>query len=207
MDGFTVYKDYIGLKLHFNEWNFVWKKNFNYKKFSISSFEKRNDKKLFASLLKKIPDRDERIEIMITNFLQNKKAWIGDMIDDSFNDLHRKRMIRVRSLLHVLEEDCEKIIDFINDMSISFKEILLTDENFPFIIKNKHRIGGISDETLAVFSKFFKFTSQKTDNILWEEERLRLHKYSYFLDIENIEKVKKIFNQLLAQPSASAQRA
>jgi hypothetical protein len=145
------------------------------------------------------------MEFFISCFLKNKRLWIGDMFDENLLDDHRIRMTKRGALIYTFRNDVENILDFMSERNISFKKILLTDDQKPLIMKIRHQInGGVSDETLALFDKFFGFTKQVTPDPLWEEERLRLHKYNHLLEIERIDQVKPILKQLVAQPSVSA---
>jgi hypothetical protein len=121
------------------------------------------------------------------------------MFDESLMDDHRSRMMKRGALIYTFRNDAENILDFMTDNKISFKKILLTDDQKPLIMKVRHQMnGGVSDETLALFDKFFGFTKQVTPDPLWEEERLRLHKYNHLLEIERIDQVKPILKNLVA---------
>lgn len=203
-DGFHVYKDYVGLKTHFNVWKFYWKSDYDYH-LSESAFTKRHDKHFFERLFKIFPKRNDRLEFLISCFLHNKRMWIGDMFEEDLRDLHRARMVKRGALVYTLRNDAENISDFMTERNLTLKKLLLTDGQRPLILKYRRQIlGGVSEETLALFDKFFGFTQQVTPNPLWEEERLRYHKYNHLLRIERIEQVKLILNQLIAHPSVSA---
>jgi hypothetical protein len=194
----------VGLKTHFNEWKFYWRPDYDYK-LSESAFLKRADKHYFDRIYKTFPKRKERIEFFISCFLKNKRLWIGDMFDESLLDNHQSRMQKRGALIYTFRNDVENILDFMADNSMTFKKILLSDGQKPLIIKFRHQInGGVSDETFALFDKFFGFTKQVTPDPLWEEERMRFHKYNHLLEIERIDQVKPILKQLVAQSSVSA---
>lgn len=203
-NGFCAFKEYVGLKVHFNEWKFNWDSNRRYR-LSESAFANRNDKHFFIRLSKAFPKRDDRIEFLISCFLHDKKMWVGDMFDEDLRDKHRARMVKRTALVYTLRNDAENIVDFMTDNGLTLKKLLLTDGQRPLILRHRDQIfGGVSEETLALFDKFFKFTQQVTLNPLWEEERLHYHKYNYLLKIEKIEQIKSILSKLVAHPSASA---
>jgi hypothetical protein len=203
-DGFYVYKDYVGLKTHFNVWKFYWHSEHDYR-LSEEAFAKRNDKHFFKRLYNIFPKRNDRLEFLISCFLHDKRMWIGDMFEEELRDLHRARMTKRSALVYTFRNDAENIADFMIEHDLTLKKLLLTNEQRPLILKHRHQIlGGVSEETLALFDKFFGFTRQVTANPLWEEERLRYHKYNHLIEIERIEQIKPIINQLLAHPSVSA---
>lgn len=203
-NGFRVYKDYVGLKTHFNVWKFHWYPDHDYR-MSESAFARRHDKHFFGRLFKTFPKRNDRLEFLISCFLHDKRMWIGDIFEEDLRDLHRARMVKRGALVYTLRNDAENIADFMAGHELTLKKLLLTDGQRPLILKHRRQIlGGVSEETLALFDKFFGFTQQVTPNPLWEEERLRYHKYNHLLEVERVEQVKPILNQLIAQPSASA---
>lgn len=196
---FEAYLDYLGLKTHFNVWKFNWSPRKAYK-VDVGVFEKRNDKLYFSKLAKLYPHKAERAEFLISSFLNNRQNWIGYMFDDDARDLHFARIKKSSALIYTFNNDVENIVDFMEDKSLSFKELLQANGQRPKILKCKKEIlGGVSEETLALFDKFFGFTRQVTVNPLWDEERLRYHKYSSLLLVDDINQIKKTLKKLVAQ--------
>jgi hypothetical protein len=201
---FFVFKDYVGLKVHFNVWEFNWRFDYDYH-MKESALAKRNDKHFFERFSSLFSKRNEWVEFLISCFMRDKRMWVGDMFEEDLKDYHRSRMIKRVALIYTFRNDAENIFEFMAENNLTLKELLKTKDQRPLILKIRQQIhGGVSDETLALFDKFFRFTQQKTLDPLWEEERLRYYKYGCLLKVEKLDQIKSILNQLLAHPSVSA---
>jgi hypothetical protein len=198
MDPLTTFRDYIGLKVHFNVWDFNWL-SIKTKALLPSALDKRNDKNLFVALTRTYPKPEDRRELFITSFLINRNTWIGDIFHEELKTDHYKRMIKSRSLIYTVNNDLENIYDFMLDEHYTFKELLLTNEQRPKLLKFKNRIpGGVTDETIAIIDTLFGFTKYSSNNPLWNEERLKYHKYGFLLKIDELKQIKPNLTKLLA---------
>jgi hypothetical protein len=71
------------------------------------------------------------------------------------------------------------------DNKIDVKTLLKSDGQSPYIISNESDIiGGITDETLALLDRAFKFTEQETIDPLWDQRKFSLRKYRYLVEID-----------------------
>lgn len=180
----NCFRDYVTLKLHFNEESFTWRPEIG-RKIGPDALMKRSDCRYFERLTQKHPDTEDRQNYLISGFVLNKDLWIGEALEKEVVNFHKQRMIRVHSLEHVFSSECENISDFMLETKRSIRDLLkLTDGDRPAIIAERSDIiGGLSDETLAILDKAFDFTRQDSDNPVWAKTRLKLRKYKRFLDI------------------------
>lgn len=174
---FDVFKDYIGLKVHFNEWNFIWNPDKDYST-SPEALRKRRDKSFFTRLVSVKPKRTEWVEYLISAFMKDRHNWIGDIFDEDTEEAHRNRMSHRRALEYNFKVDCGNI----QDSGYPLVELLKVGKSQPKIFETRID-GGITEETLAILDSFFNFTRQKTNNPLWEESRLRINKYKYVIGL------------------------
>ncbi len=195
--------DYVSLKVHFNNWKFTWNHNdpdYHYKKIAPTAIDNRYDRKYFNQLNKLFKKPEQRREFLITGFLSNRKLWIGDFFNDDLISEHQARMRKRTSLIYTFNNDIENIIEFMEDKSFTFKELIKANGQRPQLLKFKRDIlGGISEETLAILDKFFKYTHQVTVNPLWDEERLHYNKYGILLNIDDTNRIKTSLQKLIAQ--------
>lgn len=165
----------------------------------MAQLDKRKDRYYFERFAFKVKHREERIEYLISCFLLNQNAWIGEIFDDACADYHSKRMRYVSSIDYHFRNECATLIEYMEENSLSVKDFFLTNDAIPRIITDRHRIiGGISDETLALIDKGLRFCEQKTDDPFWQRRSFVIAKYKYLLDISN-DVLKVQLNQIAAR--------
>ena len=78
--GFDVFKVYLAVKLHFTS-------NYNYFDYDgkvnckLETFTKRNDRYFFHKLSKKY-GKDEILDFFVSNFCENDKKWVGNLLQN-----------------------------------------------------------------------------------------------------------------------------
>lgn len=180
--GLDVFKDYCGIKVHFNEWGFNWNPDRSLN-LNAASFVKRKDKSFFYRLAEiKKGSRPEWIEYLISGFMGNRHSWIGDLFDDYAEDRHAARMKNRRALGYHFRVDAENIKNHLEQTGMPFTDLLKVGRSQPRIFEERVA-GGITEESLAILDYFFGFTRQETENMLWSETRLKINKYSRLLNI------------------------
>jgi hypothetical protein len=186
MPGFRTYVDYVYLKKHFKDFEWIWNPNANYTRLKVSSFEKRKDRIFFQKLEKVIADRDARIECLVSAFLFNNEIWIGDIFDSEVSQFHNDRVKRVSGLESLFHSDVEKIEFYLIDKRLTLQSILLTSATKSPILVQDAQTLGVSFETLTVINHFTNFTDVWFPlHPLLKIRRLQLHKYKYLLHIAN----------------------
>lgn len=199
---FDTYKEYIGIKTHFNQWDFVWRPEYEYN-VKPESWEKRRDKSFFSRLSNIKPKRPERIEFLISAFMHSRHTWIGEIFDGEVDDCHRNRMSHRRALMYNFRVDCDNIQDHLHATGMTFAELLKIGSSQPRIYESRIE-GGVTEETMSIIDHFFAFTKQSTNNLLWEETRLKIHKYKYTLGLgEMVNDLHPHVKTLIAINSAS----
>lgn len=189
--GYQTFVDYLGIKLHFNNFYFIWNKNKEYIKNKTKLFEKRNDKKFFENFEKSHRKRNDRIEYLISGFIFNPDFWIGNIFKEDFINFHNDRINRLDNLETIFKNDCEKIEFEMNDMKISFEKIFLTSGTKSPIIT---QIPGINLESLSILQHLTGWANTwvPISSINEKTRRMIIHKYTYFLNItKNIQKTFK----------------
>ena len=199
---FDAYKEYVGLKLHFNEWDFIWRPDHEYRMGS-DAWNKRRDKAFFTRLSVIKPKRPDRIEFLVSAFMRNRNTWIGEIFDEEIEESHRVRMSHRRAIMYNFRVDCDNIQDHLQSQNMRLIDLLKVGTSQPRIFEGRVD-GGVTEETLSILDHFFSFTKQSTNNLLWEENRLKLHKYKYTLGLQEFTNdLKSHIDTLLAINSAS----
>lgn len=179
----AAYRDYVGLKLHFND-QFVWHRDMrvNQKEEQLLN---RKDAFLFIKFADNESDREKRIQKLISLFKNDKRAWIGQIFEEDQVAFHKRRMATIGALKYNFRTDISKIVNMMEEREIDIRRLLLNDGQSPYIIQNESSIpGGVSDETLALLERAFKFCSQPTIDPLWEERAFMLRKYQSWIDVD-----------------------
>lgn len=177
-----LFQDYVGLKLHFGG-ELIWKKSMVLR-IGEDQLLKRKDAYCFFQLSEQY-DRETVIQMLISLFVRKRTAWIGEIFEEESVAFHKKRMAVIGSLKYAVRMDIERLVLFMAERKIDVRKLLLSDGQSPYIVTHQSDIiGGIHDETLALLNRAFKFCSQETIDPLWEERRLMLDKYSYWIDVD-----------------------
>jgi hypothetical protein len=195
-NAFQVYKDYIFLKRHFQEYDFIWNENAQYKG-SIQKLNNRKDLYFFKKAYKEFATRNECIQYFISAFLYDNNIWIGDIFNESVEQYHQNRMKVFSRLEYVFETDCEKVQEFLEKYHISLETAFLTKGIKDCIILT---IPEISLESLCLFHHFNQWAN------LWfpihpikKQRRFYIYKYLYQLRLNerNFDKMKSCYHQLV----------
>jgi hypothetical protein len=189
-----TFQDYVGLKLHFNG-------DLNWKRHMVLTLGeeqllKRKDAYYFIQLAEQ-HDREKIIQMLVSMFKRKRDSWIGEILEEENVDYHKKRMAVINSLKYVVRMDIERLVLFMEERKIDVRGLLLSDGQTPYIVTHQSDIiGGVTDETLALLERAFRFCSQPTIDPLWEERKFMLGKYSSWIDADS-EFLKQQFNRLV----------
>lgn len=178
LDPLQAFKDYIGLKLHF-QGDLVWRPDVR-TKITETSLSNRKDAHFFYSIPKEFDNRREYIEMLVSAFLWDRKFYIVDRRSPDLADYHRDRMKRFSSLYYTFSSEMESIIEYVADNKIILPDLLDTARK-PRIIRDSRKIaGGVSLETLAMLEHYFGFCSGSTSSDpLWAEKAFTIARYKY----------------------------
>ena len=157
---------------------------------------KRRDAFYFMQLAEQ-HDREKIIQMFVSMFKRKRDSWIGEVLEEENVEYHKKRMSVINSLKYVVRTDIERLVLFMNERQIDVRTLLLSDGQSPYIVTHQTDIiGGITDETLALIERAFKFCRQPTMDPLWEERKFMLGKYSSWIEVDG-EFLKQQLNRLV----------
>lgn len=192
---FQTYIDYVFLKKHFCDDEFIWSESLNYKKMKYESFLKRRDISFFNSLYNRYKNRRDVVDHLVSCFLYDRNFWIGNALQDEYLMQHQNRMIRFGALERTFVDDCEKIVfnDQVHSISLTTGNRSSIMELYP---------STICLETLSILDHFTEFTRiWFPTNPLQKWRRLLVHKYSLLLRLNerNMEKIQNAYQSLNIQ--------
>ena len=110
MTGYETFELYQALKLHFTSDSYDYFKYNGKSNVSVTSFENRKDKYHFYKLSRKYPNKEEMINFIVANFVEDDKSWVGNLLSEDAAQNYRKRQKVIQSLSYTFENDCNSLI-------------------------------------------------------------------------------------------------
>lgn len=184
-----VFSLYLGMKLHFENPDFIYNENFHSRYNENSLNNRKRDIELFIELSSQYQhDLDGLKEKMITLFLFNKKGYITDLLGKKtkFENDHSNRMKNISTLSNVIKNDYTDLADYMLTNNKTFNEMIDFNGDRPLMIKKLK----LSNEFISLLDSRYNILDQETANPLWGKRKFALQKYKYFIqtnsDIENL---------------------
>lgn len=195
MTGYEAFGLYESLKLHFSKDSYDFFKYNGKTNHSVQTFENRKDKYFFYKLSRKHTNKDDLVDFLVANLLEDEKIWVGRLLDEDSEDVYRKRQKVLQSLGYTFENDCRKLFDDIDNPN----DLIKTDGDYPVLLTKALR-KEISLETLVILDKILGFTPMWdrhiTDTIRYPEFRRKMRKYASFLQLDVV-KYKLILKKVI----------
>lgn len=184
-----VFSLYLGIKLHFDNPDFIYSEKFH-DRFNENSLDNRKrDVELFIELSSQYQhDLDGLKEKLITLFLTKSRGYITDIIGNKvkFENDHLNRMNHINNLSNVIGNNFTDLTDYMLTNKKSFKDMIEFNGDRPLLIKKLKP----SNEFLALLDSRFNILAQETANPLWGKRKFALQKYKHFIqtnpEIENL---------------------
>ena len=96
MTGYETFGIYQALKLHFTQESYDYFKYHGKTNISVSAFENRKDKYHFYKLSRRFTVKDELIDFLVANFIEDTHMWVGKLLEDEADTRYLKL-----SLIHI----------------------------------------------------------------------------------------------------------
>jgi len=202
ISGYEAFGLYQALKLHFTTDSYDYFKYNGKTSISVTSFENRKDKYHFYKLSRKYTNKEDLINFIVANLIEDEKSWVGVLLQEEADIIYRKRQKVIQSLSYTFENDCILIFE---DCILNPNEVLKTDGDYPVLLTKALR-KEIQIETLCILNQILGFipmwTNKINDTIRWPEYRRKCIKYASFLP-QDVVKYKLILRNkaLLKQPN------
>ena len=197
MTGYEVFCLYQSLKLHFSQESYDYFRYQGKSRVTIESFENRKDKWHFSKLSRKFNNKDECIDFLVANFLENDKVWVGTLLTEEADAIYRERQRVIQSLSYTFENDCVRLFDTGEDPNTIIKSI---DGEHPVLLK-KTMQKEVQIETLCILNSILQFLpmwkKRINDTIIWPIWQMKMLKYAAFLP-SDVVKYKLILKKVIA---------
>jgi hypothetical protein len=196
MNGYETFEIFQSLKLHFTTDKYDYFKYGGKTNVSITNFENRKDKYHYYKLSRKFNQKEELIDFIVSNFVEDSVTWIGDLLLDDAQQKYLKRQKVIQSLSYTFENDCKDLFSHIKDPNHLLRVV---NGEYPMLLTMGLR-KEVNIETIIILNKILQFipvwTQQITDTIRWPDYRRKLEKYTAFLP-EDVVKYKLILKKVI----------
>jgi hypothetical protein len=197
MNSFEAYELYIAIKTHFTtkyDFHLYQGKTTT----SVSKFEARPDKYFFFKIAKKY-SKAKLIDLFVANFVGNPDLWIGDLLDETSEEVYTQWQKRIECLTYHFSEECRELLGWTENKGYKFNDLFkVEDSDHPIIVKMcLQRV--ISLETFVILNQILNFgnnLNKEIDDIIWKDLWFKIKKYEPFLSI-NINKCKTILKEMV----------
>lgn len=182
MNPFQVYVAFLALKSHFSKESYDYFKYNKKTRASLKSFYARRDKYWFEKISRQKNEKEIE-EFFVSNFVASKESeslWIGEIIKNG-EGVYKNWQRRIQSLSYVFKQESNSL--FANS---ELNQIFDCSSGHPILLR-KYLSGSISLETLVIYEKIFSYIKnfdKKLQDPVWETVRLKIQKYSPFLNID-----------------------
>ena len=198
MNAFQAYELYVAIKTHFTRQQYDFFKFNGQTKATTSSFENREDKYFFYKIAKKY-SKSKLTDLFVANFVDNPDLWIGDLLDETSEDVYNNWRKKIESLTYHFTEECRELLEWTSSKGYKFNDLFkVENSDHPIIVKiSLQRI--LSLESFIILNRildFGKHINKILDDIIWKQFWLKVCKYEPFLNI-NLRKCKIILRNMV----------
>jgi len=198
MTGYETFGLYQALKLHFTQESYDFFKYNGKTNVSVTTFENRKDKYHFYKLSRRLAQKDDMIDFIVANLVEDEKTWVGSLLMQESEVNYRKHQKIIQSMSYTFENDCKLIF---GDCILNPNEVLMTDGDYPVLLK-KGLQKLVNIESVCLLNNMLGFVpmwSKKiADTIHWPNYRMKLLKYSAFIPKDDVKYkliLKKVLNE------------
>ena len=185
MTGFETYELFQALKRHFSQESFDFFKYNGRINTSKEAFENRKDKWHFYKLSRKFTVREELIDFLVANFLEDENFWITNLLQEEADTRYINYKKVMQSLSYTFENECKELFESSKDPN----ELLKTTGDYPVLLTKAFR-KEVSIQTLVLLNNIIGFVpnwSKKIqDTIRWPNYRLKMMKIASFLPQDSV---------------------
>ena len=197
MDGFDVYKIYLAIKLHFTSESYDYFKHNGRTTARLKTFTKRRDRYFFHKLSRSYSS-SACVDYFVAGFIDSDTVWIGDVVGKSGQENYTRWQKRIESLSYVFENDCDTLLDFIEEKEIKFDDLFKVKKGqHPPLVK-LYLANKITVESMVILNDILNYTKQFNkeigETVIWPKKYKLLMNYKPFLKY-NITKMKMIIKK------------
>lgn len=163
-------------------------------------FDKMKDRWFYHKLAERYGD--ELKDFYISVFIGNEPVpkWSGDMLDDKYDAQFQQYLKRIHALRKTFSDDVNTIVEFMDEMGLTFKELLVADgDKSPKLIR-LYEQGYIQIESIIIINQLTSFVDRvKLSGNAWKHKKLLLNKYQRLFKVSEVGYFAKILRNGIEQ--------
>jgi hypothetical protein len=187
MNPFEAYMKYVAIKNHFTRADYDYFKYHGKVRAKAESFEKRKDRYFFEKLSK----HSDIENFLVANLSHDSSLWVRQLVTGSDTEkTYNEWLKRQQSLSYIFTQDIRKLDE---DFASNFK----SNKEHPKVLK-LYLSGEICLETFCILleltGKIPTWDENMKYDIVWDELKTKIIKYSPFLNYEKKKYMKIILD-------------
>ena len=194
-DAFESYTLWLALKRHFSPGSYDFKKYNGKLKTKRSSFDRFNGKRFFYTFSSRYKSQLKDFYVSVLCRDQNIGRFVGEFLDSKYDDEYKSWIKRTSAISKTISSDFNTLFEYMEEKSLNFSEILLSKTSaLPAIVQMENR-DIIAPETIVYLNRITGFLGHRCCHPNWEDNKIRLQRYSTFVNISEFD-MKKLTKTL-----------
>ena len=199
-DGFSVYKTYLAIKLHFSTPNYDFIKYEGKINAKLDTFTSRNDRYFFHKLSTRYK-QDEILDFFVANFAKDDKKWVKSLLENDGKGNYLEYKKYQNAVGYHFRNDCSLLNDRIGRDMVSFNDVLLVSNGqhptmLRLLIQRKINIQtAIIIDSILSYSK--NWSKDINEKVVWPKIAFKMAKLKGFMKYNETECkliMKEVFN-------------
>ena len=189
-DGFSVYKTYLAVKLHFTSASYDYHKYEGKINAKLDTFTSRNDRYFFHKLSKQYKE-DEILDFFVANFAKDDKKWVKSLLENDGKGNYLEYRKYKESVSYHFRSDCSLLYDYIGGDMARFNDVLLVHNGqhptmLRLLLQRKINIQSaiILDSVLSYSKNWSKDIKEK---VVWPKIAFKMAKLKGFVKYNETE--------------------
>ena len=189
-DGFSVYKTYLAVKLHFTSASYDYHKYEGKINAKLDTFTSRNDRYFFHKLSKQYKE-DEILDFFVANFAKDDKKWVKSLLENDGKGNYMEYRKYKESVSYHFRSDCSLLYDNIGGDMARFNDVLLVHNGqhptmLRLLLQRKINIQSaiILDSVLSYSKNWSKDIKEK---VVWPKIAFKMAKLKGFVKYNETE--------------------
>jgi len=189
-DGFSVYKTYLAVKLHFTSASYDYHKYEGKINAKLDTFTSRNDRYFFHKLSKQYKE-DEILDFFVANFAKDDKKWVKSLLENDGKGNYLEYRKYKESVSYHFRSDCSLLYDSIGGDMARFNDVLLVHNRqhptmLRLLLQRKINIqSAIILDSVLSYSK--NWSKDITEKIVWPKIAFKMAKLKGFVKYNETE--------------------
>ena len=189
-DGFSVYKTYLAVKLHFTSASYDYHKYEGKINAKLDTFTSRNDRYFFHKLSTQYKE-DEILDFFVANFAKDDKKWVKSLLENDGKGNYLEYRKYKESVSYHFRSDCSLLYDSIGGDMARFNNVLLVHNGqhptmLRLLLQRKINIqSAIILDSVLSYSK--NWSKDITEKIVWPKIAFKMAKLKGFVKYNETE--------------------